>query len=212
MGQISQSVNNLAQALRKTQTLNNLIIKNAANGVIAIDRQSNVTTINPAAKVITGYQRHKLVKQPYSMLFNNTQFYSPVLNTLKHSTKHVALKISFPSRNRTIKLSVTTSRIHNTHSKIISALVIFSNLTARKKTQRRMAQAKRLATLGKLIAGVAHKVRNPLTAIRSYVQILRQQTSNPIHQKYLSVVLKKINSINKVIQQLLKFSRPRHSQ
>lgn len=95
---------------------------------------------------------------------------------------------------------------------MIGALVIFSDLTARKETQRRMAQAERLATLGELMAGVAHEVRNPLTAIRGYVQILRQQTSDLIHQEYLSVVLKEIDSINKVIQQLLEFSRPRHSQ
>ncbi|MED0409806.1 two-component system sensor histidine kinase AtoS [Escherichia coli] len=212
MGQISQSVNNLAQALRETRTLNDLIIENAADGVIAIDRQGDVTTMNPAAEVITGYQRHELVGQPYSMLFDNTQFYSPVLDTLEHGTEHVALEISFPGRDRTIELSVTTSRIHNTHGEMIGALVIFSDLTARKETQRRMAQAERLATLGELMAGVAHEVRNPLTAIRGYVQILRQQTGDPIHQEYLSVVLKEIDSINKVIQQLLEFSRPRHSQ
>ncbi len=212
MGQISQSVNNLAQALRETRTLNDLIIENAADGVIAIDRQGDVTTMNPAAEVITGYQRHELVGQPYSMLFDNTQFYSPILDTLEHGTEHVALEISFPGRDRTIELSVTTSRIHNTHGEMIGALVIFSDLTARKETQRRMAQAERLATLGELMAGVAHEVRNPLTAIRGYVQILRQQTSDPIHQEYLSVVLKEIDSINKVIQQLLEFSRPRHSQ
>ncbi|EFD1055410.1 two-component system sensor histidine kinase AtoS [Escherichia coli] len=212
MGQISQSVNNLAQALRETRTLNDLIIENAADGVIAIDRQGDVTTMNPAAEVITGYQRHELVGQPYSMLFDNTQFYSPVLDTLEHGTEHVALEISFPGRDRTIEISVTTSRIHNTHGEMIGALVIFSDLTARKETQRRMAQAERLATLGELMAGVAHEVRNPLTAIRGYVQILRQQTTDPIHQEYLSVVIKEIDSINKVIQQLLDFSRPRHSQ
>ncbi len=212
MGQISQSVNNLARALRETRTLNDLIIENAADGVIAIDRRGDVTTMNPAAEIITGYQRHELVGQPYAMLFDNTQFYSPVLDTLEHGTEHVALEISFPGRDRTIELSVTTSRIHNTHGEMIGALVIFSDLTARKETQRRMAQAERLATLGELMAGVAHEVRNPLTAIRGYVQILRQQTSDLIHQEYLSVVLKEIDSINKVIQQLLDFSRPRHSQ
>lgn len=96
MGQISQSVNNLARALRETRTLNDLIIENAADGVIAIDRRGDVTTMNPAAEVITGYQRHELVGQPYSMLFDNTQFYSPVLDTLEHGTEHVALEISFP--------------------------------------------------------------------------------------------------------------------
>ncbi|EMQ2209228.1 PAS domain-containing protein [Escherichia coli] len=87
MGQISQSVNNLAQALRETRTLNDLIIENAADGVIAIDRQGDVTTMNPAAEVITGYQRHELVGQPYSMLFDNTQFYSPTNRDLQAMVK-----------------------------------------------------------------------------------------------------------------------------
>ncbi|CDL36766.1 Sensory histidine kinase AtoS [Citrobacter freundii] len=212
MGQISRSVNALAQTLRETKTLNDLIIENAADGVIAIDRQGDVTTMNPAAEQITGYTLHELVGQSYATLFANTQFYSPVLDTLEHGTEHVAQEISFPGRERTIEISVTTSRIHNAHGELIGALVIFSDLTARKETQRRLAQTERLATLGELMAGVAHEVRNPLTAIRGYVQIIRQQTSLPEHQEYLSVVLNEIDSINKVIQQLLDFSRPRQSQ
>lgn len=212
LGQISRSVNALAQTLRETKTLNDLIIENAADGVIAIDRQGDVTTMNPAAEQITGYKLHELVGQSYAKLFANTGFYSPVLDTLEYGTEHVALEVSFPGRERTIEISVTTSRIHNANGELIGALVIFSDLTARKETQRRLAQTERLATLGELMAGVAHEVRNPLTAIRGYVQIIRQQTSQPEHQEYLSVVLNEIDSINKVIQQLLDFSRPRQSQ
>ena len=212
LGQISRSVNALAQTLRETKTLHDLIIENAADGVIAIDRQGDVTTMNPAAEMITGYTLNELVGRPYATLFSDPHFASPVLDTLAHGTEHLAQEVSFPARDRTIELSVTTSRIHNPNGELIGALVIFSDLTARKETQRRLAQTERLATLGELMAGVAHEVRNPLTAIRGYVQIIRQQTSLPVHQEYLSVVLKEIDSINKVIQQLLDFSRPRQSQ
>ncbi|MDU1754407.1 MAG: two-component system sensor histidine kinase AtoS [Citrobacter sp.] len=212
LGQISRSVNALAQTLRETKTLNDLIIENAADGVIAIDRQGDVTTMNPAAEMITGYTLNELVGRPYATLFSDPHFASPVLDTLAHGTEHLAQEVSFPARDRTIELSVTTSRIHNPNGELIGALVIFSDLTARKETQRRLAQTERLATLGELMAGVAHEVRNPLTAIRGYMQIIRQQTSLPVHQEYLSVVLKEIDSINKVIQQLLDFSRPRQSQ
>ncbi len=211
LGQISRSVNALAQTLRETKTLNDLIIENAADGVIAIDRQGDVTTMNPAAEMITGYTLNELVGRPYATLFSDPHFASPVLDTLAHGTEHLAQEVSFPARDRTIELSVTTSRIHNPNGELIGALVIFSDLTARKETQRRLAQTERLATLGELMAGVAHEVRNPLTAIRGYVQIIRQQTSLPVHQEYLSVVLKEIDSINRVIQQLLDFSRPRQS-
>lgn len=212
LGQIIRSVNALAQTLRETKTLNDLIIENAADGVIAIDRQGDVTTMNPAAEMITGYTLNELVGRPYATLFSDPHFASPVLDTLAHGTEHLAQEVSFPARDRTIELSVTTSRIHNPDGELIGALVIFSDLTARKETQRRLAQTERLATLGELMAGVAHEVRNPLTAIRGYVQIIRQQTSLSVHQEYLSVVLKEIDSINRVIQQLLDFSRPRQSQ
>ena len=212
LGQISRSVNALAQTLLETKTLNDLIIENAADGVIAIDRQGDVTTMNPAAEQITGYTLHELVGQPYARIFANTPFSSPVLDTLEHGTEHVAQEVSFPGRDRVIEISVTSSRIHNAHGELIGALVIFSDLTARKETQRRLAQTERLATLGELMAGVAHEVRNPLTAIRGYVQIIRQQTTLPAHQEYLSVVLNEIDSINRVIQQLLDFSRPRRSK
>lgn len=210
--QINQNINNLTQTLHKTQTLNNLIIKNTANNIITINHQNNITTINPTTKIITNYQHHKLIKQPYSILFNNTQFYNPILNTLKHNTKHITLKINFPNHNHTIKLNITTNHIHNTHNKIINALIIFSNLTAHKKTQHHITQTKHLTTLNKLITNITHKIHNPLTTIHNYIQILHQQTNNPIHQKYLSIILKKINSINKIIQQLLKFSHPHHNQ
>lgn len=212
LGQISRSVNALAQTLRETKTLNDLIIENAADGVIAIDRLGDVTTMNPAAEVITGYKLHELIGQPYTRLFADPLFSSPVLDTLTHGTEHLAQEVSFPAHDRTIELSVTTSRIHNANGELIGALVIFSDLTARKEKQRRLAQTEKLATLGELMAGVAHEVRNPLTAIRGFVQIIRQQITLPVHQEYLSVVLNEIDSINKVIQQLLDFSRPRKSQ
>lgn len=209
MGKISHSVNALARALRETKTLNDLIVENAADGVIAVDKDGHVTTINPAAQEITGYRQDDLLGQPYKKIFSGTNFDSPVLDTLTKGTEHVALEVSFPARDRTIELSVTTSQIHNAHGELVGALVIFSDLTARKDVQRRLAQTERLATLGELMAGVAHEVRNPLTAIKGYVQILKQQDSDPTHQEYLAIILKEIDSINRVIQQLLDFARPR---
>lgn len=212
IGQISHSVNSLAQVLLETKTLNDLIIENAADGVVTIDKDGYVTTMNPAAEKITGYQQENLLGHPYNTLFTGTHFFSPVLDTLQSGMGHVALEIRFPARNRIIELSVTTSQIHNSHGELIGALVIFSDLTARKEVQRRFAQTERLATLGELMASVAHEVRNPLTAIRGYVQILKQQVHQAHHQEYLSIVLKEIDAINRVIQQLLDFSRPRQSQ
>ncbi|KKY40026.1 hypothetical protein AAY51_23805, partial [Vibrio parahaemolyticus] len=80
-------VNALARTLRETTTLNGLISENAAEGVIAIDRQRDVTSINPAAEMITGHTLNELVGRPYATLVSDPHVASPVLDTLAHRTE-----------------------------------------------------------------------------------------------------------------------------
>lgn len=99
--------------------------------------------------------------------------------------------------------------MRNAQGDTLGALAIFTDLTAKKEVQRRIEQAERLATLGELMAGVAHEVRNPLTAISGFVQILKDSEKDPQRLEYTHIILKEVQSINRVIQQLLDFSRPR---
>lgn len=209
MGEISDSVNALSRALRETKTLNELILESAADGVISVDIKGCVTMINPAGELITGYNRKELIGKPYAEVFEKVDFDSPVLDTLFRGIKHVALEIDYPGKNRTIQLSISTSQLRNAQGETLGALAIFTDLTAKKEVQRRIEQAERLATLGELMAGVAHEVRNPLTAISGFVQILKDSEKDPQRLEYTHIILKEVQSINRVIQQLLDFSRPR---
>lgn len=208
MGEISDSVNALAQTLREMKTLNELIIESAADGVIAVDINGCVTMINPAAEEITGYLERDLHGKYYGDVFEGRNFSSPVLDTLKRGIEHVSLEIEYPARDHTIQINVSTSRIRNAGGELIGALVIFKDLTAQKEVQRRMQQAEKLATLGELMAGVAHEVRNPLTAISGFVQILKELENHPDKLEYISIILKEVDSIDRIIRQLLDFSRP----
>lgn len=211
MGEISDSVNALSRALREAKTLNELIIESAADGVISVDTHGRVTMINPAAEGITGYSKKELIGRPYAEIFEKTDFNSPVLDTLNYGIDHVALEVEYPAKDRKIQISVSTSQLRNAQGQTIGALVIFSDLTAKKEVQHRIEQAERLATLGELMAGVAHEVRNPLTAISGFVQILKDSEQDPERREFTQIILKEVHSINRVIQQLLDFARPRPS-
>lgn len=208
MGEISDSVNTLAQALREMKTLNELIIESAADGVIAVDINGCVTMINPAAEGITGYLQRDMYGKYYGDIFSGRDFSSPVLDTLNQGIEHVSLEIDYPAKDRMIQINVSTSQIRNAAGELIGALVIFKDLTAQKEVQRRMQQAEKLATLGEMMAGVAHEVRNPLTAISGFVQILKELENHPDKLSYIDIVLKEVDSIDRIIRQLLDFSRP----
>jgi len=80
-----------------------------------------------------------------------------------------------------------------------------------KQIEDQLRHAERLAALGRLIAGVAHEVRNPLATIRLRVQMC-QNSGNPDVRKSCAVALEEIERLNGMVNRLLSFSIPVHLQ
>ena len=73
-----------------------------------------------------------------------------------------------------------------------------------------LVQSERLATLGKLATTVAHEVRNPLGGIRGAAQLLELESeSDPETKAYIAVIIKEVDRLNRVIEQLLTFGKGR---
>jgi len=78
---------------------------------------------------------------------------------------------------------------------------------ALQKAQSEIAQSDKLAALGYLSAGMAHEIRNPLNSISLFVQLMRQNTSDPEQLDYQGKILKEIDRIDAIIRKLLDASR-----
>jgi signal transduction histidine kinase len=78
------------------------------------------------------------------------------------------------------------------------------------ETQRQLFQSEKLAALGKLSAGIAHEIRNPLTSIKILIYSLVDENATEIsREKDLTVIEGEIERVNKIIKQFLDFARPR---
>jgi len=100
------------------------------------------------------------------------------------------------------------------------ALLLAANLARSLGRQRReqdrlrgeLRRAERLATLGRLLAGVAHEVRNPLAAIRSTVQLWQRQPETARVETSMESVVLAVDRLNELVVRLLLFSRADNSQ
>jgi Amt family ammonium transporter len=78
------------------------------------------------------------------------------------------------------------------------------------ETQRQLFQSEKMAALGKLSAGIAHEIRNPLTSIKILIHSLVDEMATPAsREKDLTVIESEIERVNKIIKQFLEFARPR---
>lgn len=208
LNEIVNGINRLAEKLRKTKTMNELILENTLDGVITVDNNGAITMLNPAAEKMTGFKLEQVLGKPYSTLVDDKNFNSPLLDTLYNGIDHICIEVDFPVAKQILKISSSTSHLKDYQGNIIGAVVIFKDITEQKEVERLIQQTERLVALGELMAGIAHEIRNPLAAVRGFVQYL--QNDLPLNEKheYIDIILKEVDSINHVIQQLLDFSVP----
>ncbi len=81
-----------------------------------------------------------------------------------------------------------------------------------RKTQEQLLQSEKMSAVGQLIAGVAHELNNPLTAILGYAQLLESEGLNERAQDYVAKLFKQAQRTHRVVQNLLSFARQRKPQ
>lgn len=208
MNEIVQGVNHLSSALGAARTINEMILDSTIDGVITVDNNGLITMLNPAAERITGYSLSIVKGQHYNTIIDDKNFKSPLLDTLQNGIDHVGVELDFPVSGKVVQLSSSTSHLKNHSGEIIGAVVIFKDISEQKQLHRIIEQTERLVAIGELMAGVAHEIRNPLTTIRGFVQYLKRDVSSSERNEYIHIILKEVDSINTVIQQLLDFAKP----
>ncbi|WP_377805104.1 two-component system sensor histidine kinase AtoS [Azospirillum sp. A29] len=210
VGAIAVEVNAMARALLDAKSLTENILHSIADGVIAVDRAGQVTALNPAAEAMIGVSAAEVIGRPYESLFKpDGRFASPLLDTLKTGRQHVGVALDFPGTRQTLHLTVSSSVLRDSHGEAIGAVVVLKDLTEQQRLRTQIMRADRLAALGELVAGLAHEVRNPLTSIRGFMQFLESSDDVAEWQRYAPLIVRQVDSLNRLVTELLEFGRPR---
>lgn len=118
-----------------------------------------------------------------------------------------------PSSGEGVPLAVSVSPLTGEQGKVLGAVVLLRDLRTLKALQQRVERTERLAALGRLAAGVAHEIRNPLGAIRGLVQYFQVAWKEHAEQRvYLEVIIREVDRLNRVVSDLVEFARPRELQ
>jgi len=110
----------------------------------------------------------------------------------------------------TLWLTLCTSLLTDGEGKKIGGLAVFQDITEIKALEERLRQTDRLAALGTVSAGLAHEIKNPLSAIKTFVQLLPKKfQSSTFMEKFNITVPREIDRINQLVEDLLELTRTR---
>jgi len=105
-----------------------------------------------------------------------------------------------------IDVSITISPIRNNEGRIVALSCISRDITERKKTEELLKKSDRISVVGQLAAGVAHEIRNPLTVIKGFVQILQGKARDD--KDVYEIILSEVDRIEAIISEYLVLAKP----
>jgi PAS domain S-box-containing protein len=94
---------------------------------------------------------------------------------------------------------------------IVGAICVSHDITELKVKHELMLKQEKLATIGQMAAGIAHELRNPLTAVRGFAQLLSEKTT-PQNQQLFTIMLSEMDRMEKLVQDFLQLSRPKEPE
>jgi signal transduction histidine kinase len=97
----------------------------------------------------------------------------------------------------------STSALRDDQGSIIGALIVFSDLSKVKALESEKRRAERLAAFGTLVSGIAHEIKNPLVAIRTFAELLPERfTDADFRETFAKVVVAEIGRIDDLVAKL----------
>jgi two-component system sensor histidine kinase PilS (NtrC family) len=197
--------------LRDLAALHEDVIRGLTSGLVTVGRDGRILTFNNAAAEIIGRSAAEAIGRPLVEIM-------PGLAALQASVSDAALlrrgevmqDVDGGREQRT--LGVSLSPLVDSDGRTVGRIVNFQDLTELRRMEAAMHRTERLAAVGRLAAGIAHEIRNPLAAISGSIELLSQtmQADGAKENKELmSIVIREVDRLNGLITELLEFARPR---
>lgn len=195
--------------IKRLQRYTEKLLTTMNDGLLSIDLNGNIATINPAASNMLNIPSGKGKGYPASVVLSHVP---ALLDYIKEAAQDMLpstqgeLAINAGDDPRTILASY--SMLLDEAGRGLEIITNLHDITDMKKLESRMRQTERLAALGTLAAGMAHEIRNPLSAIKTFVQLLPRKIGKPeFLEKFQRTVPRELERINSLIEDLLELAR-----
>jgi PAS domain S-box-containing protein len=180
--------------------------------VIALDSEARYTFVSPQIFDILGFSPEELIgkrmggrtdpsdRTAMLEMFDDLIFKRLSEGQIEYRTQH---------KNGAWRVFRASARpLHDETGRITGVIASARDITDQQRLQQQLIQSERLAAMGQMIAGVAHELNNPLTAILGVTEMLRDQSTDENASRQLDLAHRQARRAAHIVQSLLVFSRP----
>ena len=192
------------------------ILHSLPTGIVTINGSGIITAVNPTAEAILGRPVAALLGNSYEEVFPEGDTIRTLLNDALREGRHTHEK-DFPYHKQATgdagTIRVSTVELRGEEGARDGVILQVQDVSELLVLERRLRNAEKLAALHTLSAGVAHEIRNPLSALDLNAHLLEEElrehnVDTPKVSSYLDVVNVEIRRLTGILDSFLKFARP----
>lgn len=186
------------------------IVDSSDDVILSKDLDGIIMSWNPAASRLFGYSADEMIGQSILKL---------IPEDLRDEEKRIITSIRAGKRvehfdtvrltkdGRLIEVSLTVSPIKDNQGRVLGASKILRDISDRKRIERTLLQAEKIAATGRMAATIAHEINNPLEAVVNLLYLLRSKVSDDDGRHLLSTAEDELGRVSHIAKQTLGYYR-----
>ena len=210
----------LEREVQKSNTFFEKVIASTVDGIVVVDTKGNVLIFNEGMENLTGYAADEIINRGHLSSFYNIDVAKENMRKMRSDQYGPPGKLNPTTMTITTKkgeeIPVTLSAsLITIEGKEIGSVGVFTDIREVLKMRKeledaniQLIQSQKIASIGRMAAGVAHEINNPLSAILIYAELLRDSLKDKAeHIKDVQEIIDQTLRCKKIVSELLEFSR-----
>ncbi len=195
-------------SLTRIKAFSDNVVENMPIGLIALDDHHRIAACNHIAESVLQLSvPNAMGKNADQMLPDRLWEVVKRFDELDHAIEE---EIDCTLTNGSVvPLEIGASILQDANGVFLGYILLFKDLTEVRSLRREITRNQRLASVGRLAAGVAHEIRNPLSSIKGFATYFKERYPDaPQDQKTANIMITEVDRLNRVVGQLLEFAKP----
>src|SRR5579864_1841762 len=218
LGQVSRKITQVGQQLRGVHEIFSTLRENMESvmagledGLLLFTRDARAVMVSPAAEKFLGAPAGEFLGRRVTDIFPPGHPLHDVLHIEGEELSEITAEADLETTEGARRVNVSVQAIQEDGERM-GALVTLRDLDSLESIDTQLRVSERLAALGRITAGVAHEVKNPLNSMRLWLENLKESLSydgdNAAASQAVQVLDKEIDRLDQVVKRFLDFTRP----
>ncbi|WP_318615950.1 ATP-binding protein [Sporosarcina sp. YIM B06819] len=186
-----------------------LFFEHAEDAIVVFGLDQKIIAVNPAFEKIYGWKEADCIGQ-YPKLYPSSEDAKVEERTkclLQGQSFHLLRTKEMRQDGSIFDAELTIKPIYNEQQEIIAMTFISRDISLKLQAEQLLIDTEKVKAIGEIAASVAHEVRNPLTSISGFIQIMNNDPANPYHA-YTDIMQREIKRIDMIVSEFLVLSKP----